>query len=582
MKILKRFYYYVLIYKRYFLLAVSFNIFFTFIANLLPLFLRNTVNYALEGDDSRLFSSLLLICAVIIVDFFGEMITQYIADVGVIKSAAQLKLDVFKHLHDLDYGYHTRKSSGKLISIFRRGEGGFITFYEEVNIWALRVILNFIFIVIIYASIYPKIILITFITFLINAGCMYFTVRLNISRRKIFNKTEDEVSALIVDNMIAFDTVKYFAKEKFEQTRLGKSMDKWIKQFVDYVITFRVISLVNGGLAKIGLILTIIIAFYDLTNNQINPGEFVLALTFATTFYPGLQNLVYNFREMAKNYEDLKNYLEVLDEKIVIIDGSREKTVVKALNESSKITIAFENVSFSYNKKIPVFRNVTFTINSGESVAFVGYSGVGKSTLIKLLLRFYDPDEGSILINGINIKDLPKEALRNKIAMVPQDASLFNNTIEYNIAYSKAGSYRKADVYNAAKLAYLEEFINSLPDKYSTEIGERGIKLSGGQRQRLAIARAFVKDAPVIIFDEATSSLDSESEKEIQKAFVELSKDKTTIVIAHRLSTVSKVDRIIVLSDGRITEEGSHQDLISKDEGLYKQLWEIQSNGDLF
>lgn len=519
-----------------------------------------------------------------IITYFGDTITMYISDFALIGSAAKLKQDVFKHLHDLDFHYHVQKSSGKLISLFRRGENAFYSFYDEINLWVGRIILDFLFLIIIYSTIYPRLIIITVIVFLVNAFAMYFTVRHNITKRKIVNDSEDEVTALIVDNMIAFENVKYFAQEKYEQHRLRERVKVWEKDFINYAKTFRVIDLVNGGLANLGLLLTIVFSVVDLSQGAIDTGEFVLAVTFASTFYPKVKHIVFQFREVAKNFEDLKKYLGILDEKIMV-----EDKVKKLLPETQKVLsqfgsgmkITFKNVTFGYHPEHPIFNNLNLEIKPGESVALVGHSGVGKTTIIKLLMRFYDIQSGEILINDININDLPKKDLRKLIAMVPQEAALFNNQIGFNIAYSKAEDYTQQELITASEQAYLYDFVNSLPEKYETQVGERGIKLSGGQKQRLAIARAFVADAPVIIFDEATSNLDSISEQQIQKALWELSKNRTTIIIAHRLSTIEKVDRILVFEQGKIMEEGSHKDLISKEKGIYKYLWELQSSGAL-
>lgn len=584
MKYIRRFYSYVWIYKQYFVPAILLNVLMALLSNLLPLFYRDTVNLALEGNSEKLVGSLTIIGIIMTITYFGDTLTMYISDFALIGSAARLKQDVFAHLHNLDFHFHVQKSSGKLISLFKRGEHAFLSFYDEINLWAGRVMLDFIFLIVIYSAIYPKLILITVLVFFVNAFAMYFTVKNNVTKRKVINDSEDEVNALIVDNMIAFENVKYFAQEKFEQRRLREKVKIWERDFISYAATFRVIDIVNGGIANLGMILTIIFAVIDLSNGQINTGEFVLALTFASSFYPKVRHLVYQFREIAKNHEDLKLYLGILDEEIVVEDRVKKlppEIKEQLLDNGKGVKITFKNVTFGYHPEHPIFNNLNLEIKPGESVALVGHSGVGKTTIIKLLMRFYDIQAGEILINDINIKDIPKHDLRKLIAMVPQEAALFNNDIGFNIAYSKAEKYTEDELITASKQAYLFDFINTLPEKYQTQIGERGIKLSGGQKQRLSIARAFVADSPMIIFDEATSSLDSISEQQIQKALWELTKNRTTIIIAHRLSTIEKVDRILVFEQGRIMEEGNHKDLISREKGIYKYLWELQSSGAL-
>jgi ABC-type multidrug transport system fused ATPase/permease subunit len=236
-------------------------------------------------------------------------------------------------------------------------------------------------------------------------------------------------------------------------------------------------------------------------------------------------------------------------------------------------------VDFGCDRGHGVLKNFNLSIKPGESIALVGHSGAGKSTIVKLLMRLYDPTSGNIFVNGINIKDIPKTELRKKIGIVPQETILFNDTIGYNIAYGKS-SFAIAEFNEVLKNSNLYDFVYSLPDTYLTQVGERGIKLSGGQKQRLGIARVFMENAPVVVFDEATSNLDSESERLIQESFWKLAKGRTTIIIAHRLSTVKKVDRIIVLQGGEIVEQGSHADLSKKDKGVYSYLWNLQSGFD--
>lgn len=582
MKIIKKFYSYVWKFKYYFITATILNIFMAILNNILPLLFRDVVNFALDGHTEFLFRSILLISTIVLVTYLGDTFTMYISDYALFGAAAKLKKDVLRHLHDLDFSYHANKSSGRLISIFKRGEGAFFSFYDELNVWMARVVFDFVIIVAIYSTIYPKLIIITVIAFTLNVFVMYFTVKNNVNKRKILNKTEDEVNSQIVDNMIAFDTVKYFANEKYEQRRFSKIMGKWYEDCINYAKTFRVIDLSNGGISNMAFLLSLIVSIIDLVNGVINAGDFVLAVSFANTFYPKIKYLVFQFRELAKNYEDLKTYINVLDEEITVKDSVKvvSEANKKLLNDKDgKLEIVFKDLTFGYDDKRQIFNNLNLTIHEGESVALVGHSGVGKTTIVKLLMRFFDPTSGDIFINGVNIKEIPKQSLRKLIAMVPQEASLLNNTIGYNIGYGNAGHYSREQLDRASRKAYLSSFISQLPRKYETEIGERGVKLSGGQKQRLAIARAFIKESPIIILDEATSNLDSFSEREIQQAFWELSADKTTIVIAHRLSTIEKVDRILVFDKGQIVEEGNHQDLIHREKGIYKYLWELQSSG---
>lgn len=400
-----------------------------------------------------------------------------------------------------------------------------------------------------------------------------FLIKNNIKARKYFNDSEDEISEIIVDNLINFETVKLFAKEKWEQKRLLTSFEDWLKKLWGYSMSFRVINLTVGGLGNIGLAVILILGMKFMAANKITMGEYIMVLSFITMFYYRFFELIYTFREVAKHTVDMEKYLAILDEKEKVKDPKSAITLEKIKGE-----LNFKNINFTYPKnKNRAVKDINLIIKPGQSVAFVGHSGTGKTTLVKLLMRFYDPTDGEILLDGVNIRKLKKSHLRSFMGVVPQEPIMFNKSIKYNIAYGIDDVSDEA-IMAAAKLANLDDFIESLPKKYETNVGERGVKLSGGQKQRLAIARMILKNPEIIIFDEATSQLDSESEKLIQDAFWKAAEDKTTIIIAHRLSTIIRAEKIVVMEKGEIKEIGSHRQLLADENSLYSKFWRLQSS----
>ena len=406
--------------------------------------------------------------------------------------------------------------------------------------------------------------------FIINGIISWRLVKINIQRRTAFNLAEDKISGIITDNLINYETVKFFAQEQREETRLEQEFEDWSVKIWEYFNSFRLMDLTIGTLSTLGVLLIFQIIIQKLINGEITTGDMIMVATFLTGFYYQFFHLLYKLRNIAKCYVDLENYFSILDNEILIKDPESPIKV-----KGIKGEIKFKNINFKYpESKKNVLNNINLHIKPNESVAFVGRSGVGKTTLIKLLLRFYDADKGAVLIDGIDIKNFTKSQLRSFIGIVPQEPILFNNTIEFNIGYGNEKAKRK-DIVRVSKMANLHDFIESLPKKYKTQVGERGIKLSGGQKQRLAIARMILSNPEIIIFDEATSQLDSNSEKLIQNSLWKISKNKTLLIIAHRFSTVRRAKRIVVMEKGKIAETGSHEQLIKK-KGLYYYFWRLQ------
>jgi len=542
-----------------------------------PYFYKLIIDTLPSFNYQKLLSLLLLLLGVRILRLILDTLSFYFGDVLTIDAIAELRETVFKHLHELDFAFHTDKSSGSLISAIKRGDGAFWSFYFSIHYRLIDVLISFFIMLYFFKALDFRIFMLAIISFLLSLVITKFFIKANIKTRTKVNNQEDKISGVIVDNMINFETVKLFAKELRERARLKKVDKDWKKATWKYVITFRGLDVGMGIVINISIFLLFLLSLKLTLSGDMTIGDFVLVIGFAGSFYPKIFELVWGFRDIAKSYSDIQRYFDLLNFQVKVKDP---KKPVKP--KTIKGEVKYKNISFSYeDKQADAVKNISLTIREGQSIALVGRSGAGKTTLVKLLMRFYDVNSGKITIDGIDIRDFKKTDLRSFMGVVPQEPILFNNTIGYNIAYglsSKTGriTASKEEIVAAAKLARIHDFIETLPKKYNTQVGERGIKLSGGQKQRVAIARMILSDPEIIIFDEATSQLDSESEKLIQEAFWKASKNKTTIIIAHRLSTVMRADKIVVIENGRIREMGSHNKLLAKKDSLYRQFWELQ------
>lgn len=484
------------------------------------------------------------------------------------------KADIFKHLTNLSHGFHTSNRTGSVISkMLRIGKGiealtDFLTFHGSPLI--LKIIVSFIIIAIfdIYSAL---IVLFTALAFILFS--IYFLSKQqksNIER----NTAEDYEKGFVSDVFTNIETIKHFGKEK----RINKNFNFLSKKTLSKLLEFwNYYALMDFGFIVIlgaGMILLMYFSLTKLIAGELSVGS----LVFIYTSYIGLIMPLFEFMwGVRRTYEAMSDIQEIVKYK-KINPEIKDKENAKKL-KIKKGSIEFTNVSFSYGRS-EVAKEINLSIKPNEKIAFVGHSGAGKTTLVKLLYRLYDIKKGSIKIDDKNITDVTQESLRNELSIVPQECILFNDTIYNNVLFSNPSASRKEFI-NALKVAQLYDFVNGLPEKENTIVGERGIKLSGGEKQRLSIARAVLANKKVLVLDEATSSLDSSTEKEIQKALFRLMKGRTTIIIAHRLSTIMHADRIVVLEGGKIAQIGNHKELTKKT-GIYKKLWELQQTNDIF
>jgi ATP-binding cassette subfamily B protein len=519
---------------------------------MLPIYLL--AGYAWLRFSSTLFNELR--------DLFFSRVTQ--------RTVAAYALKVFAHLHRLGPGFHSQRRIGGLLPDIDRGTAG-IAFLLGIGLFTLVPTLIEIGLVLAimisrYSAWYTAIISLTFLLY--TGFTVVFTARRAPFQRRV-NRLDSSAKSRLADSLINYDAVKYFTNEELEAQRFREIMDGWTAAAIQNQKALFTLHVGQSAIIGLGVAAIMLLAGQDVLTRRLTVGDLVLINAYMLQICLPLNSLGFVYREARDAMVNTEKLFQLLRTRPEIEEPADLPSL--AITYSA---VAFEQVSFHYDPGRPILRDVSFRIPPGRTIAIVGGSGSGKSTLARLLLRFYDVTGGRITIDEQDIRGVTSRSLRQAIGVVPQDTILFNDTIAYNIGYGRRGATMEGIV-AAAKAAHVHDFIESLPLKYETPVGERGVKLSGGERQRIAIARAILKDPPILIFDEATSALDSRSERAIQDELDRLSHNRTTLVIAHRLSTIIGAHEILVLEHGRIVERGAHADLLRQG-GVYAKLWKLQ------
>ena len=477
---------------------------------------------------------------------------------------------VLEHLHKLSLRYHLERKTGGVSRDIDRGTRSVSSLLNYMVFSILPTLVEVLMIAgILLVKYNPWFAAVTFGSVLIYIGFTFYITEWRMQYRVTMNKMDSQGNTQAVDSLINYETVKYFGNEHHELRRYNETLHEWEDAAVKSQTSLSALNVGQSTIIAVGVTLVMILAAQGVVAGEMTIGDLVLVNAFLLQLFIPLNFLGIVYSQLKHAITDMRLMFDVLEKQPEIVD--REDAGTLAVNGGE---VRFEHVSFAYDTDRPILHDVSFTIPSGHKVAVVGPSGAGKSTLARLLFRFYDVTGGRVLVNGQDVREVTQESLRAAIGIVPQDTVLFNDTLHYNIAYARPGATQE-DVERAARLANIHTFIASLPHGYDTIVGERGLKLSGGEKQRVAIARAILKNPRVLIFDEATSSLDSHSEQVILDALRAVATDHTTLVIAHRLSTVIDADSILVMEQGRIVERGTHQKLLVEG-GVYSRLWALQ------
>jgi ATP-binding cassette, subfamily B, heavy metal transporter len=486
----------------------------------------------------------------------------------------ELSIITFRHLHALSLRFHLERRTGGLSRIISRGTQGIDTLLRYSLFNTFPTLIELVFVCAIMAWNFGWLYaVVTFVTVIVYIVFTYSATEWRIGIRRTMNDADTDANTKAVDSLLNFETVKYFGNEEHEARRFGVAMDRYEQAAIRTWTSLAVLNSGQAVLFSIGLAIVMVMAAIDVSAGRLTVGDFVMVNALMIQLYLPLNFMGSVYRDIKQGLIDVEEMFKLLTVPTDITDkpGAPPLTVRKG-------EIAFDNVRFHYDRERPILRGVSFKVPAGKTVAIVGPSGAGKSTVSRLLYRFYDVTGGAIRIDGEDIFDVTQSSLRAAIGMVPQDTVLFNDTIRYNIEYGRPGATRE-EVENAARLAQIHEFVLGLPKGYDTVVGERGLKLSGGEKQRVAIARTILKAPPILILDEATSALDTMTEQEIQSALRRVSQNRTTLVIAHRLSTVVDADEIIVLERGRIVERGTHRALLAMG-GVYAAMWNRQREAE--
>ena len=482
----------------------------------------------------------------------------------------RLSNQVLTHLHELSLRYHLERRTGNITRDLERGTLSVSSILNYLVFNIVPTAAEFVLVAIILLGQYEwHFALVTFATVAVYIGFTLAVTEWRMHFRHTMNKLDSEANGQAVDSLLNYETVKYFNNEAYELKRYDNTLLQWEEAAVKSHTSMALLNFGQGVIIAVGLTLIMIYAGKGVVAGSMSLGDLVLVNTLMLQLFMPLNFLGIIYRMLKHTLADMDLVLKLLDRQVEVEDNPAAVPLV--IREP---TVRFEHVSFAYQEDRPILHDVSFEIPAGQKVAVVGPSGAGKSTLSRLLFRFYDVGAGRILIDNQSVAEVTQESLRRAIGIVPQDTVLFNESIYYNIQYAQPEASQE-DVHNAARMAHIHEFIESLPQGYDTMVGERGLKLSGGEKQRIAIARVILKNPPILIFDEATSSLDSRSEQAILQALKEVAEKNTTLVIAHRLSTIIDANTILVMEQGRIVEQGDHHALLERG-GLYAQMWALQ------
>ena len=540
-----------------------------------PVALKYIVDYL---DQNRGADMLLWIPVILVVAYgslrFGATLFSELRDAVFARVAERamrrVSLRIFEHLHQRELGFHLDRKTGGLARDIERGTNGisFLLRFTLFNIvpTILEILMVAAILLVVFNVGYVLAILVAVVVYVV------YSIKITEWRTKFVreaNARDNQSNSRAIDSLLNYETVKYFNNERYEAQLYDQDLDDWEKARLKNRLSLAALNTGQALIIGVALIVIMAMAVGEVASGEITLGDFTMINAYLLQLFIPLNALGFVYREIRQSLVNVERLFKLLGDKPAIQDAPDATELAVARAE-----VSFDHIHFAYRPDRPILQDVNFTIPAGHTVAVVGASGAGKSTLARLLFRFYEVDQGAIRIDGQDIRRVTQDSLRSAIGVVPQDTVLFNDTLYRNLAYGNPAA-SEAEVYRAARLAHLEDFIHSLPEGYDTKVGERGLKLSGGEKQRVAIARVILKNPPLLILDEATSSLDSLSEQAILSALKEVSQQRTTLVIAHRLSTIRDANTILVMDGGRIVESGSHNELLAA-AGHYAHLWEQQ------